>query len=89
MSSGTPGSRKDGWFGLLGLNASATARVISRRWNDDEMLISLVEAPRMVVHSGGATGLREHPPGQKFGLLLVSSQFTSYKMYNIIVSIDV
>ena len=24
------------WFGLLGFNASATARVISRRWNDDE-----------------------------------------------------
>ena len=25
------------WFGLLGVNASATARVISRRWNDDEI----------------------------------------------------
>ena len=25
------------WFGLLGFNASATARVISRRWNDDEI----------------------------------------------------
>ena len=24
-------------FGLLGVNASATARVISRRWNDDEI----------------------------------------------------
>ena len=24
------------WFGLLGFNASATARVISRRWNDDD-----------------------------------------------------
>ena len=24
------------WFGLLGVNASATARVISRRWNDDD-----------------------------------------------------
>ena len=30
------------WFGLLGFNASATARVISRRWNDDE-ISSLVE----------------------------------------------
>ena len=25
------------WFGLLGFNASATTRVISRRWNDDEI----------------------------------------------------
>ena len=25
------------WFGLMGVNASATARVISRRWNDDEI----------------------------------------------------
>ena len=25
------------WFGSLGFNASATARVISRRWNDDEI----------------------------------------------------
>ena len=25
------------WFGVLGFNASATARVISRRWNDDEI----------------------------------------------------
>ena len=25
------------WFGLLEFNASATARVISRRWNDDEI----------------------------------------------------
>ena len=24
------------WFGLLGFNASATARVISRQWNDDD-----------------------------------------------------
>ena len=28
------------WFGLLGVNASATARVISRRWNDDDDEIS-------------------------------------------------
>ena len=25
------------WFGLLGFNASATARVIATRWNDDEI----------------------------------------------------
>ena len=34
----------DGYVGLLGLNASATAKVISRQWNDDdEMSVSLVE----------------------------------------------
>ena len=31
------------WFGLLGFNASATARVISRRWNDDDEISFLVE----------------------------------------------
>ena len=31
------------WFGLLGFNASATARVISRRWNDDNEISFLVE----------------------------------------------
>ena len=31
------------WFGLLGVNASATARVISRRWNDDDEISFLVE----------------------------------------------
>ena len=31
------------WFGLLGFNASATARVISRRWNDDDEISYLVE----------------------------------------------
>ena len=30
-------------FGLLGFNASATARVISRRWNDDDEISFLVE----------------------------------------------
>ena len=30
-------------FGLLGCNASATARVISRRWNDDDEISFLVE----------------------------------------------
>ena len=30
-------SKANDWFGLLGFNASATARVISRRWNDDEI----------------------------------------------------
>ena len=37
------------WYGLLRLKPSATARVISRWWNDDEMSVSLVEetgAPR-------------------------------------------
>ena len=31
------------WFGLLGFNASATARVISRQWNDDDEISFLVE----------------------------------------------
>ena len=30
------------WFGLLGFNASTTARVISRRWNDDDEISFLV-----------------------------------------------
>ena len=30
------------WFGLLGVNASATARVIARRWNDDDDEISFL-----------------------------------------------
>ena len=30
------------WFGLLGFNASATARVISRRRNDDDEISFLV-----------------------------------------------
>ena len=30
-------------FGLLGFNASATARVLSRRWNDDDEISFLVE----------------------------------------------
>ena len=30
-------SRDNGFIGLLGFNASATARVISRRLNDDEI----------------------------------------------------
>ena len=32
----------DVWFGLFGFNASATARVISRRWNDDDDEISFL-----------------------------------------------
>ena len=32
-----------GLFGVLGFNASATARVISRRWNDDDEIGFLVE----------------------------------------------
>ena len=32
-----------GGFGLLGVNASATARVISRRCNDDDEISFLVE----------------------------------------------
>ena len=35
----------DWWFGLLWFNASATARVISRRWNDDDEISFLVEEP--------------------------------------------
>ena len=31
------------WFGLLGFNASATARVISRWWNDHDEISFLVE----------------------------------------------
>ena len=31
------------WFGVLRFNASATARVISRRWNDDDEISFLVE----------------------------------------------
>ena len=31
------------WFGLLGGTASATARVISRRWNDDDEISYLME----------------------------------------------
>ena len=31
------------WLGLLGFNASATARVISRRWNDDDEISFRVE----------------------------------------------
>ena len=42
------GVEMEGWFGLLGLNASVTARVISRWWNDDdEMSISVVEETRV------------------------------------------
>ena len=35
------------WFGLLWLSASATGRDISRRWNDDEMSVSLVKETRV------------------------------------------
>ena len=31
------------WFGVLGVDASATARVISRRGNDDDEISILVE----------------------------------------------
>ena len=31
------------YFGLLGVNASATTRVLSRRWNDDEISFQVEE----------------------------------------------
>ena len=40
------------WFGLLGFNASITARVISRRRNDDDEISFLVEET-------GVHGLRD------------------------------
>ena len=36
-------------LGLLGVNASATARVISRRWNDDDEISYLVEEASWVM----------------------------------------
>ena len=54
------------WFGLLGFNASATARVISTRWNDDEI--------SFMVEETGVPG-ENHRPTQKklclFQMLIV------------------
>ena len=41
------------WFGLLGFNASATARVISRRWNDDDEIIFWWRKPEYPEETAG------------------------------------